>query len=52
MAITVQVRSSITNAIKDKIYAAEESSQADIVITEIGGTIGASHYHLLKQSDR
>ena len=40
LGATVQVVPHITNAIKDKIYAAEESSQADIVITEIGGTVG------------
>jgi len=36
---TVQVIPHITNAIKEKIYSFEESD-IDIVITEIGGTIG------------
>ena len=35
---TVQVIPHITNAIKDKVYRLKES--ADIVITEIGGTVG------------
>ena len=37
---TVQVIPHITDEIKDFIYAAAESSGSDIVITEIGGTIG------------
>ena len=36
---TVQVIPHITNAIKEKIYAFEDSD-VDIVITEIGGTVG------------
>ena len=35
---TVQVIPHITNAIKDKVYRLKED--ADIVITEIGGTVG------------
>lgn len=37
---TVQVIPHITNEIKSRIKKAGESSQADIVITEIGGTAG------------
>ena len=37
---TVQVIPHITDEIKDFIYAAGESSESDVVITEIGGTIG------------
>jgi CTP synthase len=37
---TVQVIPHITDEIKGFIYAAAESSDADVVITEIGGTIG------------
>ncbi len=37
---TVQVIPHITNEIKEFIYAVGEHSDADIVITEIGGTIG------------
>ena len=36
---TVQVIPHITNAIKEKIYAIE-NTDADIVITELGGTVG------------
>lgn len=37
---TVQVIPHITNEIKDFIYSVGKSSNADVVITEIGGTIG------------
>ncbi len=37
---TVQVIPHITNEIKDFVYNVGKKSQADIVITEIGGTIG------------
>lgn len=37
---TVQVIPHITNQIKEKIYRAAETTDADIVITEIGGTVG------------
>ena len=37
---TVQVIPHITNAIKDRVYRAGKSTQSDIVITEIGGTVG------------
>lgn len=37
---TVQVVPHITDEIKQKIYAAAEDSEADVVITEIGGTVG------------
>ena len=37
---TVQVIPHITNEIKENIYRAQESIDADIVITEIGGTVG------------
>ena len=37
---TVQVIPHITNEIKDFIYAVGDHSEADVVITEIGGTIG------------
>lgn len=40
LGATVQVVPHITNEIKEKIYAAASSSKADIVITEIGGTVG------------
>ncbi|MBR1529728.1 MAG: CTP synthase [Oscillospiraceae bacterium] len=37
---TVQVIPHITNEIKERIYKAGKNSNADIVITEIGGTVG------------
>ncbi len=37
---TVQVIPHITNEIKDAVYSLEEKTGADIIITEIGGTIG------------
>ncbi len=37
---TVQVIPHITDEIKKAVYKAAEESQADIVITEIGGTVG------------
>lgn len=37
---TVQVIPHITNEIKSRLIAAAEVSQADVVITEIGGTVG------------
>ncbi len=40
LGATVQMVPHITNEIKNKVYEAGISSGADIVITEIGGTIG------------
>ena len=40
LGATVQIVPHITNEIKNKVYEAGKTSQADIVITEIGGTIG------------
>ena len=40
LGATVQVVPHITNEIKNKVYEAGVSSAADIVITEIGGTVG------------
>ncbi|MDK6687757.1 CTP synthase, partial [Aerococcus sp. UMB8623] len=37
---TVQVIPHITDAIKEKVLWAGHSTQADVVITEIGGTVG------------
>lgn len=37
---TIQIVPHISNEIKNKIYEAATSSKADIVITEIGGTVG------------
>lgn len=40
LGATVQVIPHITNAIQERIYRTGKSSQSDIVITEIGGTVG------------
>lgn len=40
LGATVQVIPHITNEIKDKIVRAGESTGSDIVITEVGGTVG------------
>ncbi|KAF5295830.1 hypothetical protein FQA39_LY13003 [Lamprigera yunnana] len=40
MGQTIQVVPHVTNKIKQLIYAAGERSNADVVITEIGGTVG------------
>ncbi|KZZ83807.1 CTP synthase [Bacillus sp. SJS] len=37
---TVQVIPHITNEIKDKVFRAGKETNADVVITEIGGTVG------------
>lgn len=37
---TVQVIPHITNEIKNKVYSAVSEANADVVITEIGGTVG------------
>jgi len=40
LGATIQVIPHITNEIKDKLIQASNESDADIVITEIGGTVG------------
>ena len=40
LGATVQLVPHITNEIKNKVYEAGKTSHADIVITEIGGTVG------------
>ena len=40
LGTTVQIVPHITNEIKNKVYEAGITSNADIIITEIGGTIG------------
>lgn len=40
LGATVQVIPHITNEIKSRLYQAAEESGADIIITEIGGTVG------------
>jgi len=40
LGATIQVIPHITNEIKEQLYKAARESQADIIITEIGGTVG------------
>jgi CTP synthase len=40
LGATIQVIPHITDAIKDNVYRAGREAQSDIVITEIGGTVG------------
>ena len=40
LGATVQVIPHITNAIKERVYRVGKSAHSDIVITEIGGTVG------------
>lgn len=40
LGATVQVIPHITNEIKSRVYRAGKAAQSDIVITEIGGTVG------------
>ena len=40
LGATVQVIPHITNEIKSKLVAAAQDSDADVIITEIGGTVG------------
>ena len=44
---TVQVVPHITNEIKDRIQLLGNSGDFDIVITEIGGTVGISNPYLI-----
>lgn len=45
LGATVQVIPHITNAIKDKVYLAGKESGSNIVITEVGGTVGDIESH-------
>ncbi len=40
LGATIQVIPHVTNEIKEQLYRAAEESDADIIITEIGGTVG------------
>lgn len=43
---TVQVIPHITNELKDRVFRAARMTNSDIIITEIGGTVGISNlYH-------
>jgi CTP synthase len=49
---TVQIVPHISNEIKNKIYEASKTSGADIVITEIGGTVGDIESSVMLESLR
>ena len=45
LGATVQVIPHITNEIKERVYRASKVSNSDIVITEVGGTVGDIESH-------
>ena len=52
LGATIQIVPHISNEIKNKIYEAGITSQADIVITEIGGTVGDIESAVMMESLR
>ena len=52
LGATIQIVPHISNEIKNKIYEAGTSSGADIVITEIGGTVGDIESAVMMESLR
>ncbi len=52
LGTTIQIVPHISNEIKNKIYEAGLSSKADIVITEIGGTVGDIESAVMMESLR
>ena len=52
LGATIQIVPHISNEIKNKIYEAATSSKADIVITEIGGTVGDIESAVMMESLR
>lgn len=52
LGATIQIVPHISNEIKNKIYEAATSSKADIVITEIGGTVGDIESSVMLESLR
>ena len=52
LGATIQIVPHISNEIKNKIYEAGLSSKADIVITEIGGTVGDIESSVMLESLR
>lgn len=52
LGATIQIVPHISNEIKNKIYEAGMSSKADIVITEIGGTVGDIESAVMMESLR
>ena len=52
LGATIQIVPHISNEIKNKIYEAGTTSKADIVITEIGGTVGDIESSVMMESLR
>jgi CTP synthase len=52
LGATIQIVPHISNEIKNKIYEAGISSKADVVITEIGGTVGDIESSVMMESLR
>lgn len=52
LGATIQIVPHISNEIKNKIYEAGTTSEADIVITEIGGTVGDIESAVMMESLR
>lgn len=52
LGATIQIVPHISNEIKNKIYEAGKISKADIVITEIGGTVGDIESSVMMESLR
>lgn len=52
LGATIQIVPHISNEIKNKIYEAAVSSKADIIITEIGGTVGDIESAVMMESLR
>ena len=52
LGATIQIVPHISNEIKNKIYEAGTTSKADIVITEIGGTVGDIESAVMMESLR
>ena len=52
LGATIQIVPHISNEIKSKIYEAGKTSNADIVITEIGGTVGDIESAVMMESLR
>lgn len=52
LGATIQIVPHISNEIKNKIYEAATSSGADIIITEIGGTVGDIESAVMMESLR
>lgn len=52
LGATIQIVPHISNEIKNKIYEASTTSKADIIITEIGGTVGDIESSVMMESLR